>query len=108
MSVLIIAGGDPNFTRNKVIKKVLKRNYLSSILVKQYVDCDFIVLGFVNILQNRRTPLHIAASRGYTKIVSQLIEAGGDPNNASKVMSNIYCMSSNHFILLLYIIYIYI
>ena len=38
------------------------------------------------ILQNRETPLLKASRKGYTKVVSQLIEAGGDPNGASKVI----------------------
>ena len=46
-------------------------------------------MGVLTILQDQETPLHIASRKGYTEIVSQLIEAGGDPNAASEVMSSI-------------------
>ena len=50
-----------------------------------YVN-DKLLSNFITILticdvQNHQTPLHLAASKGYTKIVKLLLEHGADPNS---------------------------
>ena len=37
-------------------------------------------------LQDQETPLHVAVDFGYTKIVSMLIQAGGNPKSFAQVI----------------------
>lgn len=42
---------------------------------------NFIPIPILCHIQNNQTPLHLAASKGYTIIVQLLLEHGADPNS---------------------------